>query len=147
MVIKIRFEGQDFNLDVYSSQTVQNLLEKLSERTGVPNAHIKCKLIEETRQTRIDRLIWNKEFLTLPEDKWVANTLKDAKIVHNSVLLVEMKDETDIEDDAVIAEGKQAYQATVIKLDDTENERTVIASLQNDPNSHKVYPVNLNWTL
>jgi NDP-sugar pyrophosphorylase family protein len=46
--------------------------------------------------------------------------------------MVEMKEEADIEDDAVIAEGKQAYQATVIKLDDTLNERTVIANMQGD---------------
>jgi hypothetical protein len=129
MVVKVRFEGQDFTLNVYSSDTVGSFLSLLSARTGLLTAHIKCKLIEETKQTRIDRLVWNKEFLTLSEDKWVANTLKDAKIVHNSVFMVEMKDEADIEDDAVIAEGKQAYQATVIKLDDTENERTVIANL------------------
>jgi hypothetical protein len=111
------------------------------------SAHIKCKLIEETKQTRIDRLAWNREFITLPEDKWVANSLKDVKIVHNSVFMVEMKDEADIEDDAVIAEGKQAYQATVIKLDDTLNERTVIANMQGDTVNVKVYPVNLEWTL
>lgn len=61
--------------------------------------------------------------------------------------MVEMKDEADIEDDAVIAEGKQAYQATVIKLDDTLNERTVIANMQGDTVNVKVYPVNLEWTL
>jgi len=72
MVLKVRFEGQDFTLNVYSSDTVGNFLSLLSARTGLLTAHIKCKLIEETKQTRIDRLVWNKEFLTLSEDKWVA---------------------------------------------------------------------------
>jgi len=53
---------------VYSSYTVKSLLDLLSERTGVATEHLKCKLIEETRQVRIDRLIWNPEFKTLPQE-------------------------------------------------------------------------------
>jgi hypothetical protein len=85
-------------------------------------------LIEETKQTRLDRLLWNKEFITLPPAQWVANTLKDVKVIHNSVFLVEEKDEADIEDDMLFAEGKVEYKPTVIDLDSTESERTVIVN-------------------
>jgi len=79
--------------------TVANFLELLSSRTGIPASHIKCKHIEETKQTRVDRLIWNKEYQTLPPSQWVANTLRDVKVIHNGAFMIEMKDETDIEDD------------------------------------------------
>ena len=41
--------------------------------------------------------------------------------------LVELKDEDDLEDDAVVLQGKEGYNPTVLDLDDTENDRTVIA--------------------
>lgn len=49
MVLKARFEGQDFPVSIYSKQSVKYLIELLASRTGVPAAHLKCKLIEETK--------------------------------------------------------------------------------------------------
>lgn len=60
------------------------------------------------------------------------NSLKDAKLIHNAALLIELKDENDIEDDLIIAEGKQGYQPTVLLVDETESERTVIANFEDD---------------
>jgi len=45
---------------------------------------------------------------------------------------VELKDENDIEDDLIIAEGKQGYQPTVLLVDETESERTVIANFEDE---------------
>lgn len=106
---------------------------------------MKCKLIEDTKQTRIDRLVWNKEFSTLPPDQWVANQLKDIRIVHNSAFLVEMKDEQDLEDDTEMAQGKASYEPTVVDLDDTESDRTVIATVGDGEVQR--YQVNLEWSL
>lgn len=44
------------------------------------------------------------------------------------MFLVEEKDEADIEDDMLFAEGKVEYKPTVIDLDSTESERTVIVN-------------------
>lgn len=49
MVIKIRFEGQEHSLKVYSSITVLSFIQKLSAISGVAADKLKCKLIEETR--------------------------------------------------------------------------------------------------
>ncbi len=92
-------------------------------------------------------MIWNPEFTSLPKDKQVSNSLKEVKIVHNSALLVELKDEHDIEDDLIIAEGKQGYTPTVFLVDDTESERTVIVNYEDDKKSFKHLQINIEWTL
>lgn len=60
---------------------------------------------------------------------------------------MELKDENDIEDDLVIAEGKQGYIPTVFLVDDSESERTVIVNFEDDKTTFKHLQINIEWTL
>ena len=88
------------------------------------------KLIEETRISRIDTNIYNKE---VPDQ---LNTLRDVKICHNSALLVEEKDPNEILLEQT-SEQKTNYVQEVIDLDDTADFRTVIVNTQNDKQDFK----------
>jgi len=78
------------------------LLENLSKIFSLDVKKICVKLIEETRITRIDTNLYNKETSKR------LNTLKDVKICHNSALLVEDKDPNEISHEKSVV-GGQAY--------------------------------------
>ena len=55
MVLKCRLEGHEFSLSVYSNSSVGAFISLLASHTGMSVEILKCKLIEETKQVRIDR--------------------------------------------------------------------------------------------
>ena len=80
----------------YSNLPLPTLLKKIS---GVFNLQVKTmcvKLIEETRISRVDTQIYAKD------NPNRMNSVKDLKICHNSALLVEEKDPSEIEEDVKI---------------------------------------------
>ena len=75
------------------------LLTLLKKISGVFNLQVKTmcvKLIEETRISRVDTQIYAKD------NPNRMNSVKDLKICHNSALLVEEKDPSEIEEDVQI---------------------------------------------
>jgi hypothetical protein len=103
--------------------------------TGIETDKIKLKMIEETQSRRIDRLVYDKETMTLPAEQWVENTLKDAKVYHKSTFLLELKDTQDLEEDATIIQAKAtgaSKQHDVELLDDSEQFRTVIVNHESE---------------
>jgi len=77
--------------------------------------------------------------------------LFDIKMVHMSSLLVEEKDENEVEEEAQTIKqgGAQASGASadIEYLDDTENMRTVIVNTENEKDDFKRFQVNLDWSL
>ena len=73
-----------------------------------------------------------KETLTLPEELRVLNSLQDMKITHNAVIMVEQKTAEELAADAGASEAPGAQRnanADIENIDDSENLRTVIASV------------------
>ena len=73
-------------------------------------------------------LIYEKSTETLPVEMRVLNTLQDAKVTHNAVLMVEEKGEEEMEGEGGV-EGKSGDKAVEL-IDETDGFRTVIANIE-----------------
>lgn len=76
-------------MQVYNNLTIEELLYKIEAMTTIPFKQISLKVVEDTVIRRIDRQIKN---VYNPN---VKNTLKDVKVVDNTSILVETKEEDD----------------------------------------------------
>lgn len=65
----------------------------------MPVQELKVTMVEETRLSRIDTQVWNKEDLSLPVEARRQNLLKDVKVVHNAAFMIDKKmpDEIEVE--------------------------------------------------
>jgi hypothetical protein len=97
-------------------------------------------MIEETRIVRIDTQVFDKK------NTGVMLTLKDLKVAHNSAMIAEKKDPSEIQQDE---ETQQTHAVTpdVIELDDTANWRTVIVNTELKDDIVRRVKVDLDWTL
>lgn len=85
--MKLRFYGEEFEVKVYNNILLEEFIRKVEEMTSIPAPQVSLKVVDDTMIRRIDRQIWNID------DPNVKNTLRDLKIVDNTAILVEMKDE------------------------------------------------------
>ena len=114
---------------------LEELMYKIESMTTIPFKEISLKVVEETMIRRIDRQIFNRDNPT------IKNTLKDLKIIENSAILVEKKDENevDVPDTVVLDPGKIVSKDEVIDIDETENIRTVIVNHEFDQSDFTRY--------
>ena len=97
---------------------------------------VSLKVYEDTVIRRIDRLIYKQSD---PSEK---NTLKDLKVIDNSAILVEERDQNEIEENDTQQNnngGQVTNEDTVITIDDTENIRTVIVNKESDKSNFDRY--------
>ena len=100
------------------------------------------KVCEDTIVRRIDRQLLNRD------NPNIKNTLKDLRIVDNSALLVEMRDQNEVEEfdeEHKLVQMKSADER--IDIDSTENIRTVIVNTEFNKSNFERYQFNLDWTL
>ena len=142
ITMKLNSFGTVIELNKYTSFTVKELMEQVSSICGLEASRIKLKSVEETQSRRIDLQIYLKETLTLPEEHRVLNTLQDARLIHNSVLMIEEKSEEEL-----AGGSSQPENAEVVELlDDSESTRTVIANISGYEEFQR-YQVDIDWTI
>lgn len=130
MEVRVRHQSNESTHRLYSNETLKSFMETISEQTGVELPSLKLKLIEETLTRRMDTQIYHKEDAALPVIQRRLNSLRDTKVVHNSIFLVEVKDPNEIQADIEIEKSNTAAVPDVELLDDTEDLRTVIVNTQ-----------------
>lgn len=72
------------------------------------------------------------------------NTLSDAQLKHNSIIMIEEKSAEELAGES--ADAHTAAEGGVVQLDETENIRTVIANIAGFDDFQR-FQVNLDWTL
>ena len=82
--LKVRIFDEEVELTFYNTTTLENLMVKLVEMSGIAKDEMKIKSINEAKIRRID----NKD----PQ-----NTLKTLELVDKSSITVELKDSEDFE--------------------------------------------------
>jgi len=99
MSIKLRIQGDEKVVDLYSNLAVKEFLNLVSGLANMLIHELKITMVEETRLTRIDTQVWNKEDLNLPVEARRLNLLKDVKAVHNAAFMIDKKmpDEMEVE--------------------------------------------------
>lgn len=102
MRIRVTYSGTDFTVDVYSNMTLTDFKSKIFEITKLETTQMKLEVIEETQIRRIDTQVYDKEFLNLPEQLRRKMTLRDLKIVHNSLVLVTIRGPNEVDENEVI---------------------------------------------
>ncbi len=112
-------------MSVYNNLMLEEFIGKVEQMTSIPANLVSLKVVDDTMIRRIDRQIWNID------DPNVKNRLKDLKIVDNTAILVEMKDEQQVEmekNEPVyhLEENGKKTESDFIDIDSTENIRTVI---------------------
>lgn len=73
---------------MYNNVFLEDLIKTIESITTIPANLISLKVVDDTSIRRIDRQTRNID------NPNIKNTLKDVKLVDNSALLVEMKDES-----------------------------------------------------
>ena len=58
--LRLRVFGEEVEFLTYSSNTIENLLTQLTERTGLDPKSFKVKALEESKIRRIDNKLNNK---------------------------------------------------------------------------------------
>ena len=103
-------------------------------------------MVEEVLTKRIDTQLYLKESLTLPQELRVLNTLQDVKVSHNSVLLVEEKDDEEIVGEEAALDSRTQVDRNIEHIDATDNMRTVITNISGFSEIQR-YQVNTDWTI
>lgn len=149
MQLRLRLQEEEKVVNLYSNVKVQDLLKLLAVESGIEESELRVKMVEDTRITRIDTQVFDKETIHMPVEHRRLNSLKDVKVAHNSAFLVERKDP-----DEMVAEevsetdgGAKKYVSDVVDLDDTEDFRTVIVNTEDSKDEFNRFQLNLNWTL
>ena len=62
---------------------------------------MKLEVMEDTKIRRIDTQVYDKEFLSLPEELRKKMTLRDLKIVHNSLVHVTIRGPNEVDESEV----------------------------------------------
>ena len=108
---------------------MKSLVEQAATLSGKESSQIKLKHVEEAQTRRLDMLLYEKSTETLPVEMRVLNTLQDAKVTHNAVLMVEEKSEEEMEGTEEGVPGKSGDKAVEL-IDETDGFRTVIANIE-----------------
>lgn len=130
MRIRVTHAGTEFLTDVYSNMTLIDFKSKISTETKVNATQMKLEVMEDTQIRRIDTQVYDKEFLSLPEELRRKMTLRDLKIVHNSLVHVTIRGPNEVDESEV--NQKVQKQQYVVNVDDTLDIRTVIANSELD---------------
>ena len=94
--MKVSSFGTDIELKRYTNSTIKELIDQVSELSGLEVSKLKLRVVEETQSRRIDTQLYQKETMTLPVEHRIHNTLHDVKIGNNSVFIVEEKTDEEI---------------------------------------------------
>jgi hypothetical protein len=138
--VRITAGDQAITLSLYTNMLVKDFLLKVSLFFSISVGELCVRMIEETRIVRIDTQVFDKK------NTGVMLTLKDLKVAHNSAMIAEKKDPSEIQQDE---ETQQTHAVTpdVIELDDTANWRTVIVNTELKDDIVRRVKVDLDWTL
>lgn len=86
--IKLRVYGDEVEIKLYNNELLDDFLSRVESITSIPKASLMLKIAEDTVIRRIDRQVRNVE------NPQIFNSLRDVKVSDGTVILVEMKDES-----------------------------------------------------
>ena len=105
---------------------------------------MKLEVMEETQIRRIDTQVYDKEFVSLPEELRRKMTLRDLKIVHNSLVHVTIRGPNEVDETET---SQKVQKQLVFNVDDTLDIRTVIVNSELDKQVFERFQVKLDWTI
>ena len=111
--LKLVYAGSDTKKNVYSNMTVKELMQEASAISSIQFGKLKVEDVQDIRRTRLDKLLYEKSTETLPEEMRVLQTLSDAKVAHNAVIYVGMKEEGDDAEEAAPGTEKATGATTI----------------------------------
>jgi len=85
--LRMRVFGDEVELLAYNTLTINSLMDRITDRIGLERAAIKAKVLEENTIRRIDNKLKDKG----NRSRWT--TLQDLKIVDNTPIQIEVKEE------------------------------------------------------
>ena len=134
ITVKLRHFGKEDQLQVYDNMNVDDFIYQISLKVDKQAKLLSVKVVEDTVIRRIDRRVMNID------NPNIKNTLKNLKIIDNSALLVEEKSAEEQEDtDDVIKLAQMKSDDEQVDIDSTDNIRTVIVNLEQEPQNFERY--------
>lgn len=88
--LKLRVYGDEVLLKLYSNELLEDFLSRLESLTSIPKNSLMLKIAEDTMIRRIDRQTRSAD------NPSILNTLRDVKVGDGTVILIEMKDDSQL---------------------------------------------------